>query len=94
MRANAAAALCAAAAAAQQPDADINRYVFNGSAGTVRFSSSFLHSKFYDLSIEKGKIAPSMLAAETSPPKKLGPLSAAGANDNNYIKPRKIVGKE
>jgi len=68
---------------------------FNFGSDGVTFSSSFLRSAFYNASIEKNTIVPSMLAGYTDPRQSPGPWGAIdGANDNNYIKCHMVGDKE
>lgn len=54
------------------------------------YTSKFLASGFMNASIEDGGIARGMFVGEIEPPPHWGPTAVTGANDNNYIKMRKI----
>jgi len=66
-----------------------NTVVFNKNGGAT-FTSKFLLSKFMNASIEKDGIARGMFVGEIVPPPHWGPTAVMGANDNSYIKPRRI----
>ncbi|CAE8598919.1 unnamed protein product [Polarella glacialis] len=70
----------------------INRLEFDAKKNSVIFSAQFLESGFYNESKESNAIAHSMLLCEPAPGRSQphGLLNVLGANDNNYIKARKI----
>jgi len=61
--------------------------------GSARFSSEFLLSSFYNESQKQNDIARGMFVGAIEPDPHWGPLSALAANDNNYIKMRKLGGQ-
>jgi len=58
--------------------------------GSATFSAEFLQSDFYNKSKSIGHIARGMFVGGIVPDPHWGPTSVAGANDNNYIKMRKL----
>lgn len=69
----------------------VNRLVFDAARNSIRFSAQFLASSFYNKSVSLGTIAHGLLMSETTPPRQgPGMLNVFTANDNNYIKARKI----
>ena len=64
---------------------------FTVSQGKLCFASRMMDTEFYNLSIAKNYVAPSMLFMETTPPRGFSGLrNLAGPNDN--VRPRVRVG--
>lgn len=70
-----------------------NRITFDGKSNSIVFTSKMMDSKFYNKSMELGRVIPSTLMAETIPPRRFGKVPFAnilGPNDNIYVLPWKI----